>query len=249
MFSFCKRKDEDASGNRVAEVGWILNTHQAGFIWDAPRKITRPTGKAHHAKALNYCPRRQRPRRAAVRGAVPHRPQYRLPLQGRAAADRQPLGRRIDHSRQASRADVRRRRAQGMARPNRPIIQVMTPYIFLADEPVWITQLPPYYYYPQVPWPGVLIGGVSPSTSGRAGWYGPSSGSTSASPITISRGEPWFYVSFETMDPLAPRPPRRGGDDTAIQGILRGAFRCHQLRQPHLLPLQDRAGSAARSNC
>ena len=52
--------------------------------------------------------------------------------------------------------------------PQRPIVQIVTPYLFLADEPVWISQLPPLYAYLPVPLPGVLIGGDTRSMSGLA---------------------------------------------------------------------------------
>lgn len=85
--------------------------------------------------------------------------------------------------------------------PKRPILQIATPYFFLADEPVWITQLPPLHVYQADPWPGVLIGGrypidVWPRTLMWAfEWHDPSKD------IILKRGDPWFTVRFETMDP------------------------------------------------
>jgi hypothetical protein len=85
--------------------------------------------------------------------------------------------------------------------PNRPILQFMTPYVFVADEPVIINQVPPFYYYGPNRWPGMLIGGRFPIDIWPRGlvwafeWY------DTSKDLIIKRGEPWFYVSFETVDP------------------------------------------------
>jgi len=85
--------------------------------------------------------------------------------------------------------------------PTRPILQIVTPYFFLADEPVWLTQLPPLHVYHPDPWPGILIGGrypidVWPRTLIWAfEWHDPTK------VLALKRGDPWFIVRFETMDP------------------------------------------------
>ena len=88
--------------------------------------------------------------------------------------------------------------------PNRPILQLLTPYLFLADEPVYMTQLPPICHYRNPPWPGVLIGGRLPihiwprPMMWAFEWYDPKQ------ELILRRGEPWFYVRFETEDPSRP---------------------------------------------
>jgi hypothetical protein len=85
--------------------------------------------------------------------------------------------------------------------PQRPIVQVITPYLFLADEPVWLTQLPPFHAYLSTPWPGLLISGrfpidVWPRTLMWAfEWHEPNRD------LILKRGEPWFTVRLETTDP------------------------------------------------
>jgi hypothetical protein len=88
--------------------------------------------------------------------------------------------------------------------PDRPIIQIITPYVFIADEPVYMTQMPPISHYYANPWPGVLIGGRLPihiwprQMMWAFEWFEPSK------PLVLRRGEPWFYVRFETFDPTRP---------------------------------------------
>ena len=80
-------------------------------------------------------------------------------------------------------------------------MQVITPYLFLADEPVWLTQLPPMHAYLPTPWPGLLICGrfpidVWPRTLMWAfEWH------DTTKDLVLKRGEPWFTARLETMDP------------------------------------------------
>ena len=54
------------------------------------------------------------------------------------------------------------------------IVQVSTPYIFLADEVAYINQIPPYLDYIDPSWPGTLTavraGPLPPQTSMQAIW-------------------------------------------------------------------------------
>jgi len=85
--------------------------------------------------------------------------------------------------------------------PKRPIVQLVTPYLFIADEPVYMTQMPPFAHYRSPPLPGVLIGGRLPihvwprPMMWAFEWHEPDK------ELTLRRGEPWFYCRFETEDP------------------------------------------------
>ncbi len=53
--------------------------------------------------------------------------------------------------------------------PDRPLIQIVTPYMFVADEPVYLTQIPPIAATRAIPGPGRAgLGAHCRSTSGRA---------------------------------------------------------------------------------
>lgn len=76
-------------------------------------------------------------------------------------------------------------------------MQILTPYVFLADEPVYLTQLPPFAHYREPQLPGTLIGGRVPihiwprRMMWAFEWY------DTSKPIVLTRGEPWFYLRFE----------------------------------------------------
>ena len=199
MFSFCK-KSEAESPSRVADVGWIINVKEAAFIWEAPRKITRPSGRTQHAKGVSVCP-----------AAVDHDARlFEIPCPvdlhlgvklgedvqiANLAGDRSPI--RNKHLRQMF-AVVNRSEWRD---PARPLIQFKTPYIFLADEPIWMSQVAPYYHFANPAWPGVLVGGRMPLDVWPRGMIWAFEWCDTSKPLISKRGDPWFYVSFETMDP------------------------------------------------
>ena len=86
---------------------------------------------------------------------------------------------------------------------NSPLIQIIAPYVFVADDPCYIVQTPPYLHYFPTPRPGLQMGGRFPAhiwprpLSWGFEWY------DVTKPLILKRGEPWFYISFETENPSA----------------------------------------------
>lgn len=200
MFSFCK-KPEGAEPGRIVDVGWILDTERAGLIWEAPRKLSRPTGRTTHAKGVSVCPAvndheaRVYEVPCPVDIALRYSPKGEEPAVLHLSGDQSSI--RTKHLNQLFTIVSRKEWRD----PNRPILQFMTPYTFLADESVYINQLPPFYHYTPNQWPGLLIGGRFPIDIWPRGlvwafeWY------DTSKDLIIKRGEPWFYASFETPDP------------------------------------------------
>jgi len=46
--------------------------------------------------------------------------------------------------------------------PTKPILQMVTPYVFVSDDPVYVNQFPPFLHYNKHRWPGVQICGRFP---------------------------------------------------------------------------------------
>jgi hypothetical protein len=88
--------------------------------------------------------------------------------------------------------------------PGVPTIQLSLPYLFVADEPVYLSQVAPFMHYAPDPLPGTIFGGRFPidvwprPLMWAFEWHEP------AKPIRLSRGDPLFYAMFETT------PPDRG---------------------------------------
>ena len=80
---------------------------------------------------------------------------------------------------------------------------MIAPYVFIADEPCYVVQSPPYLHYFPNPRPGLQIGGRFPIHT----WPRPLSWGfewdDASKPLVLKRGDPWFYVHFETENPSA----------------------------------------------
>jgi hypothetical protein len=200
--SACPEAADSRSG-RTADVGWLLDTENAGFIWDSPRKLSRSDGKIHHAKGLTYCPAVVDFEARLFEIPCPIDIELRFKLED--VGDKPSL---ITIA--GDQASIRPKYLKSMLsiidrkewrHPNRPIIQFVTPYIFLSDEAVYMNQIPAFCHYPSTPLPGVMIDGRMPihiwprPLMWAFEWY------DTRKDLVIKRGEPWFYLQFETVDP------------------------------------------------
>lgn len=193
----------EALPRRVAEVGWLIESDMASVIWDAPKAYARRLPAPKSAKSVQVCP-------AAVEFDARH---FVIPapvdinLRFRFDEKGQPGLINVDGLQSTVRAKHLNNMVSLINRvewrhPDRPIVQIVTPYVFVADEPVYINQLPPYLDYIDPPWPGVLISGrfpidVWPRTLMWAfEWH------DTTKDLVIARGDPWFYARFETNDPV-----------------------------------------------
>ncbi len=230
-----RRLWQHAPRGRVVEIGWTLRNAKASLIWDAPRPVLVKGPRAAHAKSVSNCPATIDHESRLVEIACPIDARIRLARdeQGRpqlenALKDASPI--RSTHLGQMVKLVSERE----WRHPQRPIVQIITPYLFLADEPVWLTQLPPLHAYCPVPLPGILIGGrfpidVWPRTLMWAfEWHDPTKD------LVLKRGDPWFVVRFETMDPgrktrlvRAELTPELDGYLLGLEGVsnyIRGTF-------------------------
>ena len=88
--------------------------------------------------------------------------------------------------------------------PRRPVVQVATPFRFVADDPLWLTQLPPFNTLAHRTWPGAFVAGRFPvhiwprSISWAFEWHDPNS------ELVLEQGAPWFYLKFESEQPMRP---------------------------------------------
>ena len=202
---FLKRKT--ASLSRNVEVGWLLDTNQAQFIWEAPRKLSRDYPPAHHAKSVAFCPAVLDHEARIFEIPCPIDVHLKFSMTGgpngtpalaNAAGDQSTVRPKVLGQMMSlvGRKEWRH--------PDRPVVQIITPYIFVADEPVYLTQMPTFAHYRAAPLPGVLVAGRMPihiwprPMMWAFEWF------DTSKDIILKRGEPWFYVRFETHDPSRP---------------------------------------------
>lgn len=88
--------------------------------------------------------------------------------------------------------------------PQRPVLQMLTPYVFVADDPIYLNQYPPFLHYVGDKRPGIQISGRFPidiwprAVMWAFEWH------DTSKELVLRRGEPLFYVRFEAPDPSAP---------------------------------------------
>ncbi len=191
-----------AGGGNVVEVGWWLDTHEARFIYDAPYVYRPSYPPSQHPHAVNNCP-----------GILDYEARYvvvNCPFDLHLRLVRNAQG-KLDisvHDVETS-VDIRRLQADilrlqppaSWRTPERPVLQLLTPYRFVADEPVYLNELPPVFHFPRNPLPGLIIGGRFPIDIWPRRLMWAFEWHDLSRDLVLRRGEPWFCLRFETMDP------------------------------------------------
>ena len=242
---------------RAVDVGWLLDTDKARFIWPEPRRIRRGDPPPTHAKSVNYCP--------SVLDHEARMFELPCPIDVTLRFKRDEKGQPVLINADGDRSSIRSKHLNAMLamvserewrHPQRPVIQIITPYVFVADEPVWMTQMPPISHYRADALPGILIGGRLPihiwprQMMWAFEWY------DTSKELVLRRDEPWFNVRFETHDPARPvrlfEAERTPELDEHLKGLSAVAnyvdrtyslFKVAQARRPDKL-LQRKAGGA-----
>ncbi len=184
-------------------VGWLLDGQQPGFVYQGPRPISGLEPRA--PEALPAYPAIGKTESSYFEMPCPF--DLRLkpttgPQGQMGLANTMERSRTVGQQQLSSFAVLMERDL--WRHPDRPIVQIVTPYRFVADETVWMAQMPAFNHYRAEPWPGVLVGGRLPIhiwprlMSWAFEWHDPSR------ELLLKRGEPWFYLNFESDDPTRP---------------------------------------------
>jgi hypothetical protein len=207
--------------SRITEVGWVIDpSREATFIWDAPHKLSQAEGHTTHAKGLSNCP--------AMTDHEARLFEVTCPIDIKLRFFRDAQGNPSMASLDGDQSSIRPQQFSQMVmavhpnewrHPQRPLIQVMTPLLFVADEPVWLTQLPAFYHRASPPLPGVMVGGRFPVHIWPRELVWAFEWQDVKSDLIIRRGDPWFYVSFETEDPA--------GRVRLVEGEMTEELRAH----------------------
>jgi len=194
-----------ATRSRFTEVGWLVDSGTPSFIWDAPRPLSGRARAPEHPKAVNHCPAVTDGEGRTFEVAAPVDMHLRLGRNDKG----EPTVINVAGKDSTIASNKLNQMITVMAQsrwrdPRRPVLQISAPYRFVCDEPCWLNQLPAYYHYRAPPLPGLMIGGRFPiqnwprSLMWAFEWW------DLARDLVIRRGEPWFYLRFETEDPARP---------------------------------------------
>lgn len=187
---------------RTATVGWLLNADNASIIWDTPRPV-RIDSQSSDPRSVGQCPSVLDFDRRHYVVNCPIDVHLRLSLTPtgmditNVLADKSPL-----RSEALQRWIVFQPRHE-WRHHDRPVLQMLTPFVFVSDDPLYLNQYPPFMHYLGDARPGVPISGRFPidiwprAVMWAFEWH------DTTKDLILRRGEPLFYVRFEGADPAA----------------------------------------------
>ncbi len=198
-------RPEDGPRSGPVQVGWFLTETKGGLLYEAPERLTvRPPNKAH-AKSASRCP-----------AVIQMESRYfvvKCPFDLHIGFARDDKGKPVLVNRAGTASAVRSSKLNQVLTlvneaewrfPDRPTIQLSLPYCFIADEPVWLTQVGTFAHYRRESLPGTIFGGRFPvhvwprPLMWAFEWHEPERD------LLLRRGEPLFYVQFESEGPDRP---------------------------------------------
>ena len=182
------------------KVGWLLNEERGGVIYDAPVRVRSAEINRGHAKSASRCP--------AIIGLESRYFEVACPFDLRLAFVRDKEGKPALRNVLGQRSPVRPSKLENLLHvtseaewrhADRPTIQLSLPYVFIADEPVYLSQVAPFMHYRAEPWPGTIFGGRFPIDVWPRPLMWAFEWHDTEKELRLSRGEPLFYCQFETV--------------------------------------------------
>lgn len=193
----------EAAESRAYTVGWLLNSENASIIWDTPRPV-RVESASGDPRSVGQCP--------SVLDFDRRHFVVNCPIDVHLRVSLTPSGMDVTNvlaDKSPIRADALQRWIVFQPRhewrhPNRPVVQMLTAFVFVSDDPVYLNQYPPILHYTGDARPGIQISGRFPidiwprPVQWAFEWH------DTSKDLILRRGEPLFYVRFEGPDPAAP---------------------------------------------
>jgi hypothetical protein len=202
MSGLLKRWRDKRDARRASRVGWFTLAEEASVIWADPRPVTVEAGPPNSAKSANLCPAILDHEARLLE--IPCPIDVDLRLQRDAQGNLGPVSTK---GVQSSVNDVGWSKLLSMTPPqhwrhhNRPILQFITPYRFLSDDLVYMTQMPAFMSYRANHMPGLVLGGRFPIDAWPRPLMWAFEWHDTNAPLSIRRGDPLFYVKFESETP------------------------------------------------
>ena len=193
----------EAPPSRTYTVGWLLQKQKTSIIWDTPRPVRGETPKNVVAKSVALCPAVLDFDRRFFSINSPIDVHIRLDFKNGNLSVTDMLGDRSPIRQNALQQMIVFQPQLEWRHPQRPVFQMLTSYLFVSDDPVYINQYPPFLHYNANPRPGVQIGGRFPIDIWPRALMWAFEWHDFSKDLILKRGEPLFYVRFEGPDPSA----------------------------------------------
>lgn len=219
-FSINYQRDEDDPNSGPIRIGWLRVENKGGVLYDPPERVKFRQTNRKHAKSAARCP--------AVIQLESRYFYIKCPFDLHLGYGRDTKGPHIIN-RDGDSGAVRAGKLHKVLTmvpenewryPDRPTIQMHLPYIFIADEPVYITQLEAFAHYRKTPLPGTIFGGRFPINvwprplMWAFEWHEPDKD------IVLKRGDPLFYCQFEGNGPDRPIQLVEAEKTAELQGYI-----------------------------
>lgn len=181
------------------QVGWFLVEPRGGVIYAPPERVRSADVNKNHAKSASRCP--------AVINLESRYFVVRVPFDLRLRFARDKDGKPGVRNMLGDTSPVRGAKLNSMIHvtaekewryPDRPTIQISLPYCFIADEPVYMSQVGAFMHFRKGGLPGTIFGGRFPIHIWPRPLMWAFEWHDTTQDISLRRGEPWFYCLFET---------------------------------------------------
>ena len=193
------RPSEGDPRSGPVKVGWLLTETKGGIIFDPPERVRSVEMNKTHAKSASRCP--------AVINLESRYFVIKCPFDLNIAFVRDKDGKPALRNLNGDASPVRAKKLgqhlhvtaeKEWRYPDRPTIQLSLPYLFIADEPVYMSQVPAFMHYRAEAMPGTMFGGRFPINLWPRPLMWAFEWHDVDKPLKLSRGEPLFYALFET---------------------------------------------------
>ena len=180
-------------------VGWLLTDRKGGIIYYPPERVRSVDLNRKHAKSASRCP--------AVINLESRYFVIRCPFDINIAFTRDDKGKPVLRNLSGEASAIRASKLGEKLhitnevewrRPEVPTIQLSLPYVFIADEPVYMSQVAPFMHYTREPLPGTIFGGRFPIHVWPRPLMWAFEWHDISKPLKVNRGDPLFYATFET---------------------------------------------------
>jgi hypothetical protein len=194
--------DQSGDGPRTGPVtvGWLLAEQKGGIIYYPPERVRSVDLNRRHAKSASRCP--------AVINLESRHFLVRCPFDIHVGFARDEKGKPILRNLAGEASAIRASKLGEKLHitsevewrhADVPTIQLALPYVFIADEPVYMSQVSPFMHYSRDPLPGTIFGGRFPINVWPRPLMWAFEWHDTTKPIRIQRGDPLFYCLFETL--------------------------------------------------
>lgn len=183
------------------KIGWLIENNLPGdFIYFDPEPVKANRSKPLSRRAVQACPAINKFEERLFEVKVPYDIRLRYEFNnGEHQIYSIPEGTRIDDD--IIPAHVYLMKPDYWREVDTPVIQIKVPYVFLSDEEIYLTQLPPFLDYKNKELPGVISSGRFPIKNWPRNLSFGFEWIDKKKDLILRRGDPWFYVFFETKNP------------------------------------------------